>query len=197
MISAKKLVLCLIPLLLSVPAQANQIREYWVSAENTEWDYAPGGKNHIRPGHGLGPWGETTRYAKMRYYAYTDGSYTTKVTQPEWMGIMGPQLIGEVGDTLKVHFKNMTDRPLSMHPHGVLYDEDNDGADLRGAGGIVPPGESFTYTWRLDEESGPGPADPSSIVWVYHSHVKPVEEVYAGLIGSIVVTAKGMARSAK
>lgn len=193
----RSLIALLLPLLLSASAQAGQIREYWVSAENTEWDYAPGGKNLIRPEHGLGPWGETTRYAKMRYYAYTDDSYTARVEQPEWMGILGPQLIGEVGDTLRVHFKNMTDRPLSMHAHGVRYDEDNDGADMRGAGGIVAPGKSHTYIWELDEEAGPGPADPSSIVWVYHSHVKPVEEIYAGLIGSIVVTAKGMARSSE
>lgn len=174
---------------------AGEIREYWVSAEKVVWDYAPSGKNLIRPEHGLGPWGETSSYNKYRYFAYTDNTYATRVEQPEWMGILGPQLIGEVGDTLKVHFKNMADRPLSMHPHGVRYDEDNDGADLRGAGGIVLPGKSYTYTWRLDEKAGPGPADPSSIVWVYHSHVKPVEEVYAGLIGTIVVTAKGMAKS--
>lgn len=176
-------------------ARAGQIREYWVSAEQTVWDYAPTGTNLIMPNHGLGPWGETHVYNKYRYFAYTDGSYSTKVEQPEWMGILGPQLIGEVGDTLKVHFKNMADRPLSMHPHGLRYDEDNDGADMRGAGGIVLPGKSYTYTWRIDEKAGPGPADPSSIVWLYHSHVMSVEEVYAGLIGTIVVTAKGMAKS--
>ncbi|RLA40956.1 MAG: copper oxidase [Gammaproteobacteria bacterium] len=174
---------------------AGQIREYWVSAEKVVWDYAPTNKNLIIPEKGLGPWGKTTRYEKYRYFAYSDDTYTRKIEQAEWMGILGPQLIGEVGDTFKVHFKNMADRPLSMHPHGLRYDEDNDGADLRGAGGIIQPGHSYTYTWHLDEKSGPGPADPSSIVWVYHSHVKPVEEVYAGLIGTIVVTAKGMARS--
>lgn len=189
-------ILCLaIPLGLANPATADQIREYWISAEQTVWDYAPGGQNLIRPKKDLGVWGTTTRYNKYRYFAYTDGTYTTRVKHPEWMGILGPQLIGEVGDTLKVHFKNMSDRPLSMHPHGMRYDEDNDGADLRGAGGIVDPGKSYTYTWLLDEKAGPGPTDPSSIVWVYHSHVKPVEEIYAGLIGSIVVTAKGMATS--
>ena len=182
-------------LFLASHTNAGQIREYWVSAENTVWDYAPSGKNLIRPEQGLGVWGKTSRYNKYQYFAYTDSSYSTRIEQPEWMGILGPQLIGEVGDTLKVHFKNMSDRPLSMHSHGLRYDEDNDGADLRGAGGIVAPGKSYTYTWLLDEKAGPGPADPSSIVWVYHSHVKAVEEVYAGLIGSIVVTAKGMAKS--
>lgn len=187
--------LMLIALTCSAHIQAGQVREYWISAEKVMWDYAPSGKNLMNPEMGLGPWGETTRYEKYRYFAYTDASYTDKIPQPEWMGILGPQLLGEVGDTLKVHFKNMADRPLSMHPHGLRYDEDNDGADMRGAGGIVQPGASYTYTWLLDERAGPGPADPSSVVWAYHSHVKAVEEVYAGLIGTIVVTAKGMARS--
>lgn len=185
----------LIGLLLSPLAFAGSVREYWVSAEKVEWNYAPSGKNLMRESAGLGPWGEQTTYTKYRYFAYTDGSYTKKEAQPESRGILGPELRGEVGDTLKVHFKNLTDRPLSMHSHGVRYDEDNDGADMRGAGGMVLPGASYTYHWKLDEASGPGPLDPSSIVWVYHSHVKAVEEVYAGLIGTIVVTQKGMAIS--
>lgn len=181
--------------LCSTQVYAGQTREYWISAEKVAWDYAPTGKNLIMPGQGMGPWGETTRYQKYRYFAYTDATFSTRVAQPKWMGILGPQLVGEVGDTLKVHFKNRADRPLSMHPHGLRYDEDNDGADRRGAGGIVAPGTSYTYTWTLDERSGPGPADPSSVVWAYHSHVNSVEEIYAGLVGTVVVTAKGMARS--
>lgn len=56
------------------------------------------------------------------------------------MGILGPQLRATVGDTLKVHFLNKADRLLSMHPHGVRYDKDNEGADMTGAGAKVAPG---------------------------------------------------------
>ncbi len=134
-------------------------------------------------------------YDKYRYIGYTDGSYSKPLPQPPWMGVLGPQLRAEVGDTLKVHFLNRTDKPLSMHPHGLRYDEDNDGADRRGAGAMVNPGESFTYVWQVDKDAGPGPNDPSSIVWVYHSHVDAHHEINAGLIGTIVVTHRGMARS--
>ena len=178
------------------PALAGQVREYWIAAEPVIWDYAPGGRNLIRPEMGLGPWGQKTRYPKIRFIRYRDGSYTEKMPQPEWMGILGPQLRGEVGDTLRVHFRNLAEKPLSMHPHGLRYDEDNEGADFRGAGAVVPPGASYTYTWELDESAGPGPADPSSKVWLYHSHVNSVEEIYDGLMGAIIVTRKGMARSA-
>jgi len=176
-------------------AYAGQVREYWIAAEKVMWDYAPSGQNLINPDAGLGVWGERTVYEKYRYIQYIDGSYTTPVPQPEWMGVLGPQLRAEVGDTIMVHFLNRTDRPLSMHPHGLRYDEDNDGADRRGAGGIVPPGGSFTYVWEVDQAAGPGSDDPSSIVWLYHSHVVPEKEINLGLVGTIVVTAKGMARS--
>jgi FtsP/CotA-like multicopper oxidase with cupredoxin domain len=176
-------------------------REYWVAAEKVTWNYAPSGKNLIKPDDGLGVWGKTLTYPKYRYFGYKDGRYKERLVQPEWAGILGPQLRAEVGDTLKVHFLNKTDRPLSMHPHGVFYDKRNEGADAasRGAGmgAAVPPGKSFTYTWVVDEASGPGPTDPSSIVWLYHSHVMEEEEANLGLVGTIIVTRQGMARSTR
>lgn len=172
------------------------MRHYFVAAEKVDWDFAPSGKNLMMPGMGLGPWGKQTTYSKYRYIQYTDASYTSQVPQPQWMGILGPQLRAQVGDTLKVHFKNLADKPLSMHPHGMRYDEDNDGADRRGAGSMIAPGDSYTYTWTVDESAGPGPADPSSKVWVYHSHVNSVEEIYDGLIGTILITRADMAISA-
>jgi FtsP/CotA-like multicopper oxidase with cupredoxin domain len=178
----------------SVQAHA-AVREYWVAAEKISWNYAPSGKNRIKPEAGLGVWGETLVYQKYRYVAYKDGRYNAPLPQPEWMGILGPQLRAVVGDTIKVHFLNRTDRPLSMHPHGLFYDKNNEGADGTGLGASVPPNKSYTYTWIADEDAGPGPADPSSIVWLYHSHVMEDEEPNLGLIGTIIVTRKGMERS--
>lgn len=179
----------------SSSAQA-AVREYWVAAEKAEWNYAPSGQNQINPEDGLGVWGQTLVYTKYRYIGYTDGSWSKPLPQPEWMGILGPQLRAVVGDTIKVNFLNKTDRPLSMHPHGVLYDKDNEGADMDGAGASVQPNESFTYTWVVDKDAGPGPNDPSSIVWLYHSHVMAEEEINLGLVGTLVITRKGKARSA-
>ena len=79
------------------PAQA-AVREYWIAAEKTVWNYAPSGRNLIKPDVGLGVWGETPAYTKYRYIGYTDGSYTKQQAQPEWMGILGPQLRAVVGD---------------------------------------------------------------------------------------------------
>ena len=171
------------------------VREYWIAAEKVSWNYAPSGKNLIMPDKGMDVWGKDLVYKKYRYIGYTNGSYTTKTKQPEWMGILGPQLRAVEGDTFKVHFLNKTDKPLSIHTHGMHYDEQNEGADMKGPGAYVKPGSSFTYTWTADHDAAPGPSDPSSIVWVYHSHVDSVTEIYDGLIGTIVVTKKGMQRS--
>src|SRR5690606_17699132 len=192
-----KLLLSMLFLLTTLPltAVAGQLREYCVAAEPASWNYAPSGKNLLHPGDDMGSWGERLEYAKYRYVGYTDASYQTPIPQPEWRGILGPELLADVGDTLKVHFRNNADRQCSMHPHGLRDDADNDGADHRGAGASIAPGATFTYTWEVDEEAGPGPTDPSSIVWLYHSHVDHTDDIYQGLIGTIVVTRKGMARS--
>jgi len=170
------------------------VREYWVKAEKVDWSYALSDENKINPTDGLGVWGHTKTYTKYRYVGYT-ANWHTPLRQPEWMGILGPQLRAEVGDTLKVHFKNATDRPLSMHPHGVQYTKAHEGADGSTTGASVPPGGEFTYEWKVDKDAGPGPRDPSSVVWLYHSHVMAEEEINLGLVGTLVVTRKGYARS--
>jgi len=172
-------------------------REYWIAAEKVAWNYAPSGKNLINPEHSMDVWGQNLVYNKYRYIEYTNSQFKTKVEQPRWMGILGPQLRAVEGDTLIVHFLNRSEKPLSIHPHGVLYDKANEGADGKGKGAAVPPGKLFSYHWKVDENAAPGPNDPSSIVWAYHSHVDSVTEIYDGLIGTLVITKKGMERSAQ
>ncbi len=135
---------CLILCFCAVYVEA-ATREYWIAAEKVVWNYAPSGKNLIRPKMGLGVWGKVLSYHKYRYIQYTDNTYTTQVEQPEWMGILGPQLHAVEGDNIKVHFLNRADKPLSIHVHGLQYDEANEGADMKGPGGSVPPGGTFTY----------------------------------------------------
>jgi FtsP/CotA-like multicopper oxidase with cupredoxin domain len=60
--------------------------------------------------------------------------------------------------------------------------------------GVVAPGKIHTYTWEVPERAGPGPLDPSSVVWLYHSHVAEPRDVNAGLVGAIIITRRGMAR---
>ena len=174
-----------------------QTRGYFVAAEHVNWNYAPLGGDPVFDQEIPDPFGHTLEYEKIRYIQYTDATFTTQVQQPAWIGILGPTIRGVVGDTLKVTFLNRTDRHLSMHPHGVKYDKDSEGAEYepRGAGAAVPPDGRFTYTWEVDEGAGPAPGEPSSKVWLYHSHVDEVQDVRDGLVGTIIVTDAAHART--
>lgn len=169
---------------------------YYVAAENVQWNYAPSGKNNIMPAKGLDVWGDQLTYDKVRYIEYTDGTFTKKKPQDPHLAILGPTLRAAVGDTFKIHFKNNASQPYSIHPHGVFYTKKNEGANYSGMteeGGAVQPGKTFTYTWQVPESAGPGPKDGSSIVWLYHSHVNSVPDMYKGLLGAMIITAKDKA----
>src|SRR6516162_3043498 len=191
----------------------SKTHHYYIAAETDHWDYMPIGSDPIC---GMVPPPEVlSRHVvlKVRYFQYTDGTFTQRVKQPSRMGIMGPVLRGVVGDYVAITFLNRTALPLSMHPHGVKYDKDSEGSsygdsgqlkalearspDVRstpGLGAAVGPSARFTYVWYLDERSGPLPGEPSSKAWLYHSHVGGEGEVNLGLEGFIIVTDPKRAR---
>ena len=194
------------------PEDAGKTRTYYVAADEVQWDYAPSGRDEamgmpfddIAKGFTeTGPHHIGRVNKKAMYREYTDATFSTlkpRAPMNSISGILGPILRGEVGDTIKIVFKNNATHPYSMHPHGVLYQKDSEGADYNdGTGGAdkedgcVAPGATHTYTWQIPERAGPGPADPSSVFWLYHSHCDELRDVASGLMGMIVVTRRGMA----
>ena len=178
-------------------------RIYYVQAEIVEWDYVPLGYNLISNM----PFNESeqvytkpdsnrigNKYLKARYIEYTDATYTVQKPQesPD-LGIIGPIFRAEVGDSIIVYFRNKTNFPVSIHPHGVRYDSISEG--IKG----ILPNQSFTYSWVADGNSVPSYNDPSSLGWVYHSHVHENEnmDVYAGLVGALVIYQKGFFNNGK
>lgn len=172
-------------------------RRYYVAAESELWDFAPSGRDEICGGPLPPPVVAARKNGKLRYVQYTDATFTARVIAPPSLGILGPVLRGVVGEYLAVTFLNRTSQPLSMHPHGVKYDKDNEGSYYRpgpGLGSAVGPAATFTYVWQLDASSGPAPDEPSSKGWLYHSHVAGDAETNLGLIGAIIVTDPARAR---
>lgn len=182
-----------------------RVRTYYIAADEVMWDYAPRGRNLTgtpTPGNEV-PAASTT-FRKAVYHEYTDATFTAiKPRPPDWehLGILGPLIRAEVGDTIKVVFKNNTKIFCSMHPHGLAYGKEsegtiyNDGTRMdKRKGGAVPPGETFTYTWSVPERSGPAAGDPSSILWVYHSHFVEPRDMNTGLFGPIIITRRGSAK---
>ena len=189
-----------------------QTRTYYIAADEVKWDFAPTGINQIT-GESFNDhdklYIENAKdkigrvYLKAQFREYTDDTFTSLKPIPDkWkhLGILGPAIHAEVGDTIKVVFKNNARLPYSIHPHGVFYQKDSEGTsyhdgipDSDKRGDAVPPGGNYTYVWQVPERAGPGPHDPSSIIWMYHSHVDEVSDTYAGLIGPIIVTRHGYA----
>jgi len=189
------------------------VRTYFIAADEIDWDYAPLGVDFMtgKPFAGMsaaytqpGPGQIGHVYRKAVYREYTDHTFETlkeRLPEDKYLGLLGPVLRAEVGDTIKIIFKNNGTHPYSMHPHGVFYEKPSEGsmyadgvADAKKPGAMVMPGSTFTYVWAVPERAGPGPEDPSSIVWLYHSHVNEMRDVSTGLIGAIIVTARGQAR---
>ena len=189
--------LTILALLLCSSAIA-RTRHYYIAAEDVTWDYAPSGRDLVHGASIPEPWSSQTRWAKTRYIEYTDATFSTRKPQPDWLGILGPIIRAEVGDTILVEFLNRTEQIHSIHPHGVRYDKDNEGSAYLpyGKGAGVAPGERYTYRWTADKSSGPGPGGPRSVVWWYHSHVDAEREINAGLLGPVIITAAGMADAA-
>ncbi|KAI7843651.1 hypothetical protein COHA_002890 [Chlorella ohadii] len=201
-----------LPLLAGVKDNSGTVRRYYIEAEEETWDYAPRGADYCS-GAPV-PWTPEqavftvanslslgSKFTKARYIEYTDDTFKTekeRSEQDEYQGNLGPVLRAEVGDTIEVVFKNSLRYPVTIHPHGVAYLKSSEGSpyfdgtmgdDL--ADDSVKPGTTYKYTWHVPESSGPGPQDPSTILWMYHSHNNEVADPYAGLTGAIVVGRKG------
>jgi FtsP/CotA-like multicopper oxidase with cupredoxin domain len=179
------------------PPPAEKTRRYYIAAEPVLWTFAPLGRNTSKPLPLPPHLVDHPSASKVRYIQYTDETFTARVLDTPHLGITGPVLRGVTGEYLAVTFLNRSGKPLSMHPHGVRYDKDSEGAYTGpgpGRGSAVGPGATFTYVWHLDALSGPQPGEPSSKCWLYHSHCTDDEEVNLGLAGFIVVTDPARAR---
>jgi hephaestin len=188
-------------------------RTYYISADHVDWNYAPAGMNEItgKPFDDVadtyvktGPGRIGSTYEKCLYRGYTDGTFAhLKARAPEdrYLGLLGPVIRAEVGDTIKVVFRNTCPFPASVHPHGVFYAKSSEGAPYndgthgaKKADDAVPTGGTHTYVWEVPPRAGPGPEDGSSVMWMYHSHTDEVSDTYAGLMGPMEITRRGMAR---
>jgi FtsP/CotA-like multicopper oxidase with cupredoxin domain len=191
-----------------------QLRQYFIQAEVATWDYAPDRRNRVtgarfdkdaalfvrRTRDRVG-----SRYRKALFRGYTDASFNTRLDQGErWehLGMLGPVIHAEVGDVVEVVLRNDTRRPVSLHAHGLRYDKSSEGApysdgtsgDAAKGDDRVKPGATRTYRWEVAERAGPAEHEGSSTMWMYMSHVDEVADQYAGLMGPIIVTKRGMAR---
>uniref|UniRef100_A0A8C8Z8S5 Ceruloplasmin n=1 Tax=Prolemur simus TaxID=1328070 RepID=A0A8C8Z8S5_PROSS len=195
-----------------------QIRHYYIAAEEIIWNYAPSGidiftkENLTAPGSDSQVFFEqgATRiggsYKKLVYREYTDASFTNRKQrgpEEEHLGILGPVIWAEVGDTIRVTFHNKGAHPLSIEPTGVRFSKNNEGTyyalhSNSPHGGAPPssasqvaPKATFTYEWTVPEEVGPTYADPVCLSKMYYSAVDLTKDIFTGLIGPMKICKKG------
>ena len=196
-------------------------RAYYVAADEVPWDYVAGGVDQISglpfkttgyfkasPGDRT-PFGKprpvASAYTKTLYREYTDSTFRTLKPRPaEWqhLGFLGPVIRGVVGDTISIYFRNNGHQPFSMHPHGVFYNKDSEGAPYQDgtterdkSDDGVSPGGTHLYVRPVPERAGPAEHDKSSVIWMYHSHHDEVKDINTGLMGPIIITARGKAKA--
>ena len=157
-------------------AAGGPAREYWIRAEPIKsWDVVPNGRDAMM---GKKVKGKTT-FAAFGYRAYS--ANFAEALGPA--SIPGPLIEAEVGDTVIVHFQNKLGAPVTIHPHGITYSDDMDGAykgKFTDPGGFVQKNETFDYVWEAVEGT--------QGFWVYHDH-GPMDPLplYKGLFGPLLI----------
>jgi FtsP/CotA-like multicopper oxidase with cupredoxin domain len=151
------------------------VRTYWIKAVKTKWNIVPthhdGMMDKKVPGK--------TTFTALAYQPWAPG-FANPLGPPQ---IPGPLLEAQTGDTIVVNFKNQTGVPVTMHPHGVFYTHDMDGAykgKYTEPGGFVENGRTFQYVWEA--RAGTEGA------WLYHDHgpMDPLP-VFKGMFGGLII----------
>uniref|UniRef100_A0A4X1VTM0 Hephaestin n=1 Tax=Sus scrofa TaxID=9823 RepID=A0A4X1VTM0_PIG len=186
-----------------------KVRQYFIEAHEIQWDYGPmghdgsTGKNLREPGSVSDKFFQKSSsriggtYWKVRYEAFHDETFQEKVQLEEdkHLGILGPVIRAEVGDTIQVIFYNRASQPFSIQPHGVFYEKDSEGTvynDGSSPSGLVAkPFEKVTYRWTVPAHAGPTAQDPACLTWMYFSAADPIRDTNSGLMGPLLVCKAG------
>jgi len=168
-------------------------RKYFVKAEIVEWTYNEGRNEFFdRPlTQQEQLYTKNSTFTKCQFVAYRDAAFQQRV-EADSRHLLGPTIRALVGDTIVIDFRNECPFSVSMHPHGVKYEKESEGAvyndgNSKSLSGVVASGASFQYEWIAEESSGPSDSDQSTVLWAYHSHADPVHDEHTGLVGAIVI----------
>ncbi|XP_038205892.1 LOW QUALITY PROTEIN: coagulation factor V [Arvicola amphibius] len=173
----------------SHPAEAARLRQFYVAAQGILWNYHP---ETTDPSLNSKP-----SFKKIVYREY-EPHFKKEKPRSSISGLLGPTLYAEVGDTMKVHFRNKADKPISIHPQGIKYSKFSEGASYADhtfpaerVDDVVAPGEAYTYEWVISEDSGPTPDDPPCLTHIYYSYENLTQDFNSGLIGPLLICKKG------
>ncbi|XP_051869845.1 coagulation factor V [Pristis pectinata] len=161
------------------------VRLHHIAAVEIEWVYSKRGRQSSLA--------ETETFQKVVYKEYHDSDFTREKVGPEWRGLLGPTLRAEVGDTLKIHFKNKAAYPFNIRPQGISDGKSADGfihggrLYFKSHEERIMPLQEHTYEWKITKEVGPTSFDPQCLTYTYSSDIDVVKDRHAGLIGTLLI----------
>ncbi|XP_070832599.1 coagulation factor V [Chaetodon trifascialis] len=174
------------------------VKTYFIAAEEVEWDYAGYGQRRQDNSQQMS---RETKFTKVVFRSYMDSSFSTPEIRgeiDEHLGILGPVIKAEVGQSIMVVFRNNANRPYSLHPNGVSYTKQTEGLSYEDGSKYwykydneVQPGTTFTYMWKVHSMVGPNPGESHCRTWAYYSGVNPERDIHSGLIGPLLVCREG------
>ncbi|MEX1106238.1 MAG: multicopper oxidase domain-containing protein [Ilumatobacteraceae bacterium] len=91
--------------------------------------------------------------------------------------VPAPEIRLEVGDKIRINFKNDMSESTAIHFHGIRVPNQMDGVDPYNQE-VVTPGSSFVYEFEALEPA----------IGIYHSHHHAEVQVPNGLFGSFIIT---------
>uniref|UniRef100_A0A665V2I4 Coagulation factor V n=1 Tax=Echeneis naucrates TaxID=173247 RepID=A0A665V2I4_ECHNA len=167
------------------------IKTYFIAAEEFQWDYGDKVLQESRE----------TIFTKVIFRRYLDSTFNIPDIRgelDEHLGILGPLIKAEVGQSIVVVFKNNGNRPYSIHPNGVSYTKLTEGLSYDDESKYwfkydneVQPNSTFTYMWKVNSNVGPSEHESACRTWTYYSGVNPEKDIHSGLIGPLLVCRKG------
>ncbi|KAF3823441.1 hypothetical protein GH733_010877 [Mirounga leonina] len=168
-------------------AEAARLRQFYVAAQGISWNYRPEPTNLS----------SNPSFKKIVYREY-EPYFQKEKPRSKTSGLLGPTLYAEVGDMVKVHFKNKADKPVSIHPQGIKYSKSSEGASysdhtfpVEKMDDAIAPGQEYTYEWKISEDSGPTHNDPPCLTHIYYSYENLIQDFNSGLIGPLLICKKG------
>lgn len=146
----------------SIRYQGTARRIVYIAAEPVAWDFTQGGQNLCFDPvlGGLGPNNtdpEADRstldgtWKKTRFRAYSDVFFNNPLpVDPKWehLGILGPAILAEAGDTVDIFLQNKCSFPLNIEPSGSVWDFSH----------LLPPvvsGRTIHFTWVIPLDAAP------------------------------------------
>ncbi|XP_034971451.2 coagulation factor V [Zootoca vivipara] len=172
-------------------AEAARVREHYIVAQVANWSYSSQAED-------LSRLPKSDHLFKKIIYSEYEADFKKEKPRNALSGLLGPTLRAEVGDTLVIHFKNLANKPLSIHPQGIAYSKHSEGSSysdntlpIEKLDDAVPPGKSYKYVWKASAGTGPREADPHCLTYAYYSHENMVQDFNSGLIGALLICKNG------